>query len=140
MQLETSIAPQLKALGFRKQGQTWWLSNIETIGVINIQKSSFGPGVYINLGVYVKQLGQEERPPEYRCHVRARLEQIASDRFWNEIVSAESIAPPSASLIEAILGDGVAWLEQLSTLDGIRHYIRSGGVEAVLSVKKLVGE
>ena len=140
MELESSIAPQLKVLGFRKKGQTWWLSNVETTSVINIQKSPYGPGIYINLGVYVKQLGQEERPPAYRCHVRARLERIASKRFWNEIVSAESVAPPSASLIEAILRDAVAWLDQLSTLDGVRHYIKSGGEEAVLSVRKLVGE
>lgn len=140
MQLETCIAPKLKILGFRKKGRTWWRSTVETIGVINIQKSPYGTRIYINLGVYVKQLGQEERPSENHCHVRARLEQVASDCFWNEIVAAESTVPPSASLLEAIAVDGVAWLNQLSTLDGIRDHIKAGGADAVVSVKKLVDE
>lgn len=137
MLLETAIAPQLKVLGFRKKDQTWWRAHAETIGVINIQKNPYGSGMYINLGVYVRQLGQEERPPEHRCHVRARLEQVASERFWNEIVSAAALAPPSAALIDAILHDGVGWLEQLATLAGLGQYLDAGGAHADLAVKNL---
>ena len=141
--LESSISPQLKALGFRKKARTWWRSSTETIGVLNLQKSSFGERLHVNLGAYVKQLGLEASPPEHHCHVQVRLESIAREIFWNEIASAEATLPPSAALIEAVLNDGVAWLHQMSTLDGIRTYIKSGGANKGLvfaSVRELVGE
>ncbi len=143
MQLESVISPQLKALGFRKKARNWWRLNADTIRVINLQKSSYGERIYINLGVYLRELGQEERPPEYRCHIRTRLETVVREDFWNDIASAESATPPSAALVEAVLNDGVAWLEQLSTVDGIRNFIKSGGADKcfiLASVEELIGD
>lgn len=127
--LEIAIAPPLKALGFRKKARTWRRTTSDTICVLNLQKSPFGERLYVNLGVYLRALGQELNPPENRCHVQVRLEQIAPEQSWNEIASAESSAVPPAGLIEAILNSGVSWLNQLATADGIRSYIKAGGAK-----------
>ena len=37
------------------------------------------------------------------------------------------MAPPTSALVDAVLIDGLAWFDRLSTLAGIRRYIESGG-------------
>jgi hypothetical protein len=139
--LAAVIAPQLKAAGFRKKARTWWRHGDETIQVVNLQKSPYGERLYVNLGVYVTQLGSETSPPENRCHVQARLERVADSSRLAAISSAEADATPTQPLVEAILVDGLAWLDGLSTLAGIRQYIESGGTSKGLvlaTVRQLV--
>ncbi|MCZ8255583.1 MAG: DUF4304 domain-containing protein [Bacteroidia bacterium] len=141
--LEIAIASPLKVLGFRKKACTWWRATEDTVCVLNLQKSPFGERLYVNLGVYLRALGQEVTPPENRCHVRVRLERIASEQSWNEIAAATSSAVPSAGLVEAILNDGISWLNQVSTHEGIQSYIKAGGASKGLvmaTAKELVGD
>ena len=141
--LESSISPPLKAQGFRKKSRTWWRTTEETIQVLNLQKSPFGERLYINLGVYVRQLGKESNPAQHNCHVHTRLEQVAAEEYWNCIVSAESEPVPPPELVAAILTDGIEWLDQVSTIQGIRSYLRAGGSKRGMvfaSVRELVGE
>ncbi|PTT89210.1 hypothetical protein DBR42_08310 [Pelomonas sp. HMWF004] len=140
--IEIAIASPLKVLGFRKKSRTWWRTTEDTICVLNLQKSPFGERLYVNLGVYLRVLGSDLNPPENQCHVRVRLERIASDQCWNEIASAEATIDPSEGLVAAILGDGVSWLNQVSTLDGIASFIRTGGASMGLvmtTAKRAVG-
>ncbi|TAG82945.1 MAG: DUF4304 domain-containing protein, partial [Burkholderiales bacterium] len=68
--LESSISPTLKTQGFRKKARTWWRDREETIQVLNIQKNPWGSGgLYINLGVYIRELGQDSSPAAHKCHV-----------------------------------------------------------------------
>lgn len=41
--------------------------------IFNIQGSLYGPEYYINVGIYIKALGDLGQPYEYDCHIRARL-------------------------------------------------------------------
>lgn len=68
-----SLAPFLKAVGFKKKRGSWHREQDDLIHVVNIQGSQWGADFYLNIGVYLKALGQESRPPEYRCHFRSRL-------------------------------------------------------------------
>ena len=70
--LEAAIDSVLKPRGYRKRRSTWHLVLPEVILVANMQRSQWGPSFYINLGVYLRALGSETSPPEYRCHIRAR--------------------------------------------------------------------
>src|SRR5438093_235721 len=79
-QLQQTLAPLLKAHGFTKEGPTWRKRFPESIAVFNIQGSQWGVSFYINLGIYFIALGQNERPLEYHCHVRARLDEVVPDR------------------------------------------------------------
>ena len=125
--LEGLIAPPLKALGFKKRARTWWRHRDETIQVLNLQKSSFGERLYVNLGVYVKALETEEFPPEQRCHVQVRLERVVPEERSLSVASADSITDPKPELISAVLEDGLGWLDQVATYRGLREYIASGG-------------
>jgi Domain of unknown function (DUF4304) len=125
--LEAAIAPQLKAAGFRKRARTWWRQVGETIHVVNLQKSPFGERLYVNLGVYLAALGTESCPPHNRCHVQVRLERIADATRVTEISSAEATAAPSSALVEAVVLDGLGWLDGMSTKAGVRRYLDSGG-------------
>jgi len=125
--LERLIAQPLKELGFRKKSRTWWRHNDDTIQVLNLQKSPYGERMYVNLGIYVRALGTEDLPPENRCHLQVRLERVSNAERWGSVASAESDREPTPELIAAVLVDGVAWLDRLSTLAGIREYIDSGG-------------
>ena len=72
--LVESMKPVFKEHGFKKTNLTWRKETSETILVFNIQKSQWGPEFYINLGIYLKALGVEKKPPEYHCHVQSRLD------------------------------------------------------------------
>ena len=125
--LEAAVTPTLKASGFKKKAKTWWRHSPEVIQVLNLQKSSYGDSLYVNLGVYLRSLGEEQNPPESRCHVRVRLERVAHSEREQCVVSANANEAPTQALIEAVLIDGVAWLNDLATLSGIRRYLQAAG-------------
>lgn len=77
--LQRAMAPCLKSAGFLKQGATWRRASPSTIAVLNLQGSQWGPAFYVNLGIYLRELGAEERPAERRCHVRLRAGQLMMD-------------------------------------------------------------
>ena len=140
--LESAIALGMKSLGFRKKARNWWRTNDYAVQVLNLQKSQFGEQLYVNVAVYLSDLGNETNPPHNRCHIQARLERIVDAKYWNDIVVAESATPPSPALVEAVLTGGVAWLERVSTPDGIRAYLKEGGERNGLvfgPVRNLVG-
>ena len=141
--LSAQIAQPLKELGFTKKSDTWWRQSEDAVQVLNIQKSQFGERIYVNLGVYLKALGPETTPPERRCHVQVRLEQIADPELWNEIASAAADTEPTPALIAAVVEDGSGWLNRLSTLAGVREFIESDASKHALvfaSVRELVSK
>jgi hypothetical protein len=73
------INAALKPLGYKKDAGNWRKSNPETVQMLNIQKSSGGAKFYINLGVLIRAMKDVEKPKEYECHVRARLDGRPND-------------------------------------------------------------
>jgi hypothetical protein len=70
-----AVSPLMKAHGFKKSSATWRRSDSESIAVFNVQKSSWGGGVYyVNIGVYFPDLGPLQAPTENVCHVQLRLD------------------------------------------------------------------
>lgn len=139
--LEAAIAPGLKAAGFSRKARTWWRRAGETIHVVNLQKSAFGERLYVNLGVYVTVLGPEASPPHNRCHVQVRLERIVDPARAAVVSSARPCETPPPALIDAVTMDGVAWFDSLSSQEGIRRYIATGGANKGLvfaTVRQLV--
>jgi hypothetical protein len=109
----------LKPLGFKKTRATWRRSSAETILVLNVQKSEFGPALYLNLGVFLRRLGAETTPPEYRCHLRTRLDRLCEDAGALEealdLESAVSDAERQRCVVSAIVQRGLPWLEARET-------------------------
>lgn len=117
--VERAVANLLKPLRFKKTRTTWHRSAAETVLVLNVQKSEFGPTLYVNLGVYLRRLGEETAPPEYRCHIRSRLDRVVGDAGSLvealDLDSSLSDQERQEVVIHAIVQNGLPWLEARDT-------------------------
>jgi hypothetical protein len=122
--IEAPVAALLKPLGFRKRRTTWYLEQLETVLVINLQMSHFGSTCYLNLGVYLRGLGPETTPPEYRCHIRTRLDRLPDDpSILLAALDLESTLSPEEranALRDHVLGFALPWLQARETEDKAR--------------------
>lgn len=74
-QLIECLKPVLKEQGFRKTRTTWRKSTDDLVFVLNDQGSQWSTeDYYINVAIYIKALGTEQNPTEYRCHIRDRID------------------------------------------------------------------
>ena len=73
-QLIACLKPVFKQNKFKKTRANWRKEIDDLIFVLNIQTSQWSKeDYYINVGIYIKDLGIEQNPPEYRCHIRDRI-------------------------------------------------------------------
>lgn len=112
---EAAIARVLKPLGYGKRGATWHRERDDVISVVNLQKSQSGDDLYLNVGVYLKEAGPERRPPESRCHVRARLPTLTGHKMPS---TPGALATEVAQVV-------VPWLERVGTRAGLQAFLRS---------------
>ena len=122
--VERAIARELKHRSFVKKSRTWRRDADEVIQVIHLQRG-FGDQLFINLGVYVRSLGDEKLPLEHKCHVRSRLERVCSSEYFTPIRSLEASCEPAADALVALTGQGLAWLDLVSTQRGLRSFMAS---------------
>ncbi|PWF43921.1 DUF4304 domain-containing protein [Massilia glaciei] len=121
IEFSQKLAPVLKARGFKKTGATWYRNLDRMIQVLNIQKSPYADNFYVNVGIYLKALGDELRPPEARCHFRFRAESVlgADERFeLNRLLDFTQKAPTSDRYqdIQILLEkSALLWLDENST-------------------------
>ena len=71
-----SIAAPLEMAGFVKTGQSWYLDGKDAIVVVNLQKSDFDEQYFINMGIWLKALGENAFPQENLCHICLRAERL----------------------------------------------------------------
>jgi hypothetical protein len=113
--LEQAIARILKPLGYAKRGATWHRDRDALVSVLNLQKSQWGEDWYLNLGVYLKRLGDEARPSEARCHVRCRASSL----------SGREVPRDPAALAAMVEEVAVPWPDGLSTEEGVATFLAS---------------
>ncbi len=158
------LAPLLKRHGYKKLGRTWRKRHKDEPrgwGVINLQKLSRGSpdgiSFTINLGVWWDDVPCSfggtpgpTGPSDNNCHVQERLGTLANDGAdkWWEINGAqwsteqtdECLAPIVASLIPALEGRGLAWINDRLTPKAVAAYQRmvlAGTMTQVLSDEHL---
>jgi hypothetical protein len=66
----------LKAAGFKKRSLSWYLYGRDTIVVVNLQRSDWNKDYYINIGIWLKALGDETFPKYYKCPMVWRVEEL----------------------------------------------------------------
>ena len=138
--LESRIAPDLKRMGFLKTARTWRRTSPSVVQVLNLQKSPWGPApLYVNLGVYFRRFGPDMSPSENQCHVRARLERVASPTRWNAICALAADQAPSEEAVAALLEDGISWLDSFASEGGLQRFLASSMAKSVF-VDRLVRE
>jgi hypothetical protein len=71
-----AIAEPLEKAGLIKKGQTWYLDGKDVLIATNLQKSDWGEKYYINIGFWLKGLGEAYFPPFNHCHLSYRAESL----------------------------------------------------------------
>lgn len=126
-ELVTAIAPTLKSHGFKKKDATWHRTDDQFIQTFNVQGSQWSKSFYLNLGIYIKALGDKATPPEYHCHIRNRVGNVAPDLTrYNQLLNLENDLSPEerySELIEIIESRAIPWLEEFSDDQRITDWI-----------------
>jgi hypothetical protein len=118
-------------LGLEKKSGAWYRLCEEVIAVVDLQKSQYGASYYVNLGFWLRALGEERYPKGARCHIAVRLENLAPDErqgitrlldLDHEMPDEQRIDELIALFKERLL----PVIEQGSTLAGLRVMIDDG--------------
>jgi Domain of unknown function (DUF4304) len=116
IQLTDCLKPVLKKQGFKKTKTTWRKTTDDLIYVINIQGSQWNEeDYYINVAMYIRAIGEEENPPEYRCHIRSRIE--------NEVYVCSSICEEVSD-----------WFEKYGDIERLRILWRKSELPLMVTV------
>ena len=122
----------LKPAGFKRKSDTWYSSRHDTVLILNLQKSTFGQQYYVNLGVWLKALGENETPKENHCHVRCRWKATMPDVDAAELERLLDLADGSMSAAERVSrisellnGHVLPFFAQVASLDGLRTALGS---------------
>jgi Domain of unknown function (DUF4304) len=99
----------------------------EVIGLINLQKSAYGPKYYLNVGFWIQQPDLDRYlPKEPECHVRLRLG-IYSSEFSRRLESLLDLASEiedeerSAALADLLVHDVLPLVDQGSDILGLKR-------------------
>lgn len=130
--IEGIAKPILKKAGYKKKRLTWHKDHDELILVFNIQSSQWSDRYYLNLGIYLKKIGNESKPPEYRCHVRRRLESLIPDAKlkleFNKSTDYEEDIPledREKTLKKSIIDCGMPWLDTMTQFKEFVDHVNS---------------
>ena len=74
------LKPKLKRLGFKKRGLTWSVPGKDCTLIINIQKSAYGPGAYLNAGLFLHMIHPDanSRKIYYKSDIYFRINNMIS--------------------------------------------------------------
>lgn len=113
----------MQTLDLVEKGDTWYREFPETVFVVNLQRSSYGPSYYVNLGVWISRLSEAKWPKEQDCHLRARLGELIEDFDKDEsLMNLDSMLPDRvrrSQLLEelvAYVGEIAASVRSMSDL------------------------
>jgi hypothetical protein len=132
-QFAGELAADIKARQFRKSGPNWHRDINSLIQVLNIQKSQWGDQFYINVGIYLKDLGNETRPTEYRCHVRCRADALLDGEEYfsfNRLLNFDEPVPLAErykELRRLIAKSALTWFDVNSTKEALARTLQSRG-------------
>lgn len=140
--LHRTLADLLKSTGFARKSTTWYSEREDTVLVVHLQKSDWSKQYYINLGVWVKDLGWPIKlpPPVHKCQARQRLCSMTDEKL-KAVLDLEDEATQEAqravALESAMRELGLPFLERCSSLAGLKREIESGELRHALVFKTL---
>ena len=128
--LAQNVAPVMKQAGFKKKGQSWRFATVETIAVLNLQKSQWGPGYYVNLGVLIRALDPHPQPDVFSCQIQTRLAELlpkfdAARELFDFSNSKYDTGEGYMEMAEVVRSYALPLLKQCGSLDGIRAAIQA---------------
>src|SRR4051794_24856767 len=67
-----------RVAGWEKKSGAWYRHRDEVVAVVDLQKSQYGPQYYVNVGFWLRELGDERYPKTWKSHVQVRLGSLLS--------------------------------------------------------------
>lgn len=132
------FAKALQNEGFCKKGSTWYLDGAEVTVVLNLQHSDHGEYFYINVGFWLKSLGDNSFPKENHCHVRLRLPSIfVSAQFLIEKVCSLEYGTTEDldQFVNFFEKEAIPFLRSICTEEQLARKIDSGLFKHALMLK-----
>lgn len=124
-----AIAKPLAAAHLPKKGQSWYLDGRDAIVVFNLQKSDWADEYFINIGIWLKALGQAEYPDVNDCHLSFRLECLFREE-QKLIREGASLERGDVSLVEQlsslIATEVVPFLQKCTDSGNLRTFLENG--------------
>lgn len=136
--LQTTFDDFAKAAGFTKKSGTWCRRQQDTIAVLELQKSQYGAQYFVNVALWLLELGDAQCPREQACHLRSRLTRLlpededrlkaALDLDDSSLVEIER----REAFLEALEERLLRLLDSCSTLEGVRSLEATGLLSSFL--------
>ena len=125
------VNDELIKLDFKKRGLNWYKHYKEVIHVVALQKSAWGNSYYINLAVWVNQLGSSEQPKSRECHLQVRLASIDGtpselDAALNEEDYWKMDVERRRGIIKlALCNAEFAFFQELKSFQHVKQFVKS---------------
>ncbi len=129
--LRDAIGMPLKHAGFKQKSDSWYMANNETISVVNLQKSAYGEQYYVNVGLWLKDLGDAETPKEHHCHIRCRWKSLIQEdeKYLERLLDLDDTSfsddERSAKIGHFVEMNVVPFLQKCASLEGLRSLYKS---------------
>ena len=131
--IRLALADTLGSAGFLRKGQNWFRQGDEVVEVLNLQKSQYGPQYYLDYGIWLRALGEEQQPREQHCHVRMRLGAVMSSAAQlTQLLDLEADTPEHArrsALAELLATEFLSFAELCRTTAGLRQLLAAGRLQ-----------
>jgi len=121
-------APFDKA-GFLKKGQSWFFDGADSIIVVTLEKCDWDELYYVDVGFWLKELGQALFPLYYHCHIYERLEFLFPEKRELILTSCDlekSDADLLIDLSEFILEDVIPFLKGCTNIKKLSELFNMG--------------
>ncbi len=124
------------------RASTWHKSLPDSILVVDLQKSQYGLQYYLNLGIWLKQLGEAQAPKEHQCHIRLRATALPAKgaKLLEQALDLEdmSISPEQREkvLVEYIQKEVLPFMEVTGTVEGASTALAGDKLKRAMVHKK----
>jgi len=120
--------------GLHKKSGAWYGHGEEVIAVLDLQKSQYGAQYYLNQAFWLRELGDERYPKEWKCHVRERVGSLlpAHAALLERLLDLEHEIPDEErfdELVSLLREELLPLIERGSSVVGLQAMLADGTLE-----------
>ncbi len=125
----TTLDRILRGHGFKKKRKRWYRETLETVSLVDPQKSRWGDTLYyLELGVIIKAMTNIRVPQSFECHIRGRLNSKTTGiEEVNRALDMEDLnyspADREQTISDAMSKWGLPILHYFSSTAGIKDFL-----------------
>lgn len=131
--LDDLFYTKLALLGFSRSKGNFLFFGGKLALVLNLQKSNYGDDYFINIGVWLEDVGgKNDLPKETLCHIRFRADSFLVRRYpdvdFSKVlrVNKFNIEEKSSNISSMVDDYIVPFIDEVKTIDSIKRMYRSG--------------